>query len=299
MAIKETRPTKGRRSKREIESIKHAIYRIAEEENPATCRQIFYRLVSEALIRKSEQEYKGTVVRLLGVMREQNEIPFGWISDNTRWVRRPDSFSTIGAAIKSTIECYRRALWRDQPVRAEVWCEKDALAGVLWEVTGVWDVPLMVSRGYASKAFLHSTAQAIAAGAKPAFLYHFGDHDPSGEDIQRHTEETLRRYAPDAEIHFERVAVTPAQIEEWDLPTRPTKKSDSRSRGFEGGSVDVDAIPPRKLRELAEECITRHISPGEFKQAQLIERLERRSMEKYLSHWNISHPPTCRDREND
>jgi hypothetical protein len=33
--------------------------------------------------------------------------------------------------------------------------------------------------------------------------------------------------APDAEIHFERLAVTPQQIADWDLPTRPTKNKDS------------------------------------------------------------------------
>jgi hypothetical protein len=36
-----------------------------------------------------------------------------------------------------------------------------------------------------------------------------------------------RRQAPDAEIHFKRLAVTPEQIPAWDLPTRPTKASDT------------------------------------------------------------------------
>ena len=36
------------------------------------------------------------------------------------------------------------------PVYVEVWCEKDALAGVLMEETEVYDVPLMVAKGYSS-----------------------------------------------------------------------------------------------------------------------------------------------------
>jgi len=50
------------------------------------------------------------------------------------------------------------------------------------------------------------------------------------------------------QIHFERIAVTPQQIEKWKLPTRPTKTSDSRARNFvdEDGeqrpSVELDAI---------------------------------------------------------
>jgi hypothetical protein len=35
----------------------------------------------------------------------------------------------------------------------------------------------------------------------------------------------LRKFAPGAEIHFERVAVTKEQITALNLPTRPTKKS--------------------------------------------------------------------------
>jgi hypothetical protein len=35
-----------------------------------------------------------------------------------------------------------------------VWTEKDALAGVLVEVTVEYDVPLMVSRGFASVSYL-------------------------------------------------------------------------------------------------------------------------------------------------
>ena len=38
----------------------------------------------------------------------------------------------------------------------EIWLEKDALAGVLVDVTSRYDVPLMVTRGYPSMSFLHS-----------------------------------------------------------------------------------------------------------------------------------------------
>ena len=51
----------------------------------------------------------------------------------------------------------------------------------------------------------------------------------------------IRRVAPDAEIEFERIAVTPEQISQWDLPTRPIKQSDTRSRNFGDISVELDA----------------------------------------------------------
>jgi hypothetical protein len=170
-------------------------------------------------------------------MRKAGLIPFPWIADNTRWQRKPSSFTGIEACLSSVANNYRRDLWISMPVYVEVWLEKDALAGVLVEETTVYDVPLMVARGYSSLSFLHSAGEAIKAKGKPAYIYHFGDHDPSGVDAARNIEANLRRFAPDIEIHFERVAVTPAQIAEWNLPTRPTKMKDRGRRS--------SAAPPR------------------------------------------------------
>ena len=98
---------------------------------------------------------------------------------------------------------YRRSLWNDQDAYVEVWLEKDALAGVLYEVTDTWDVPLMVTVGYPSLSYLHEAAEQIAAKDKPAYLYYFGDHDPSGIDITCLVEDGIREFAPDAEIYFD------------------------------------------------------------------------------------------------
>jgi hypothetical protein len=99
----------------------------------------------------------------------------------------------------------------------------------------------------------------IQRQAKPTFLYYFGDYDPSGVDITRAVEEGIREFAPDEDITFKRIALTREQIGQMKLPSRPTKTSDSRSKNFEGKSVEVDAIPPSELRRIAEECITQHI----------------------------------------
>ncbi len=253
-----------RRSRADILRIQGAVCDALNADWPMTVRQLFYRLVGMGVIDKTEAEYKTTVVRLLGEMRRSGSVPFKMIADNTRWMRKPSTHSSLGGFLKRSAETYRRAVWDNQDAYVECWLEKDALAGVLVDVTAPWDVPLMVTRGYASLSYLHSAAEAIAAKGKPAFLYYFGDHDPSGLDITRAVEEGLREFAPKAEITFERVAVTPGQIESLGLMTRPTKTSDSRSKGFEGGSVEVDAIPPAQLRKLVEACITRHIDPDAY-----------------------------------
>jgi len=245
-----------------------------------TVRQVFYRLVTCGAIGKSESEYKTTVVRLLTEMRLAGDIPFGWIADNTRWMRKPRTFSSLANALARTAETYRRSLWAELDVYVEIWLEKDALAGVLYEVTSAWDVPLMVTRGYPSLTYLHDAAETIKSGRKPAFLYYFGDHDPSGTDIPRNVERRLRKFAPDVTVTFRRVAVTTEQIEKWQLPTRPTKASDSRSRSFEGESVEVDAIPPATLRALVEECIFPRLPTAEVERLERIEEEERATLRR-------------------
>jgi hypothetical protein len=270
-------PTRSgkRRTREDIEVVKNAMRSVLLEDNPMTVRQVFYRMVSTGVIRKTEGEYKQTVCRLLSDMRLSGEIPFGWIADNTRWQRKPQTYSSVESMLRRTAEAYRRSLWDNQDAYVEIWLEKDALSGVLYDVTGRWDVPLMVTRGYPSLSYLMGAAEAIEAMGKPTYLYYFGDYDPSGLDIPRNVESRLREFAPTADITFECIAVTPAQIIRWNLQTRPTKKTDSRSKGFEGESVEVDAIHPTDLRELAADCITEHIDPGALEAMYAAEREER------------------------
>jgi hypothetical protein len=97
-------------------------------------------------------------------------------------------------------------------VRVEIWLEKQGLVGVIYDITAEFDVPLYVSRGFSSLTYLAEAAEEIeACGNKPAYIYHLGDHDPSGRKAGEHIERELRRLAPNAWIHFERLAVTVEQ----------------------------------------------------------------------------------------
>ena len=273
--VYETSPIKRRRRTRaEVEALDQVIVSVTRDNRPATLRQLFYRLVSLGVIEKTENQYKA-IGRRLTELRWSGAIPFDWIADNTRWMRKPRSFTGLANALALTAQTYRRSLWADAPVYVEVWCEKDALAGVLYDVTEEYDVPLMVSRGYASLTYLHQAAQVISARNRPAFLYYFGDHDPSGLEIPQKIHSTLREMAPEAEIHFARVAVTPEQITSFNLPTRPTKRSDTRAKHFEGGSVEVDAIPPDDLRAIARDCIEQHVNHDRLRILEIAEESER------------------------
>ena len=174
-------------------------------------------------------------------------------------MRKPETFDNLQHTLRLTAQTYRRALWADQDVCVEVWLEKGALAGVIYLVTERWDVPLMVTRGYPSLSFLYEAAQDIRALNKLVHLYYLGDYDPSGVDIPRQVAADLPRLAPGAQIHFSRLAVMRDQVRRWHLPTRRTKQSDSRAKRFLGDSVEVDAIPAQRLRQLVEKAVTRHV----------------------------------------
>lgn len=262
-------PTRRRRTKSDIVEICDAIVAVIRSDPPMTVRQVFYQLVARGIIDKTEDQYQGSVIRLMTDMRLDGRLSYDWVVDESRRVRITETYDSIEYAIERTAEFYRRSALAQSPDYLEIWVEKDALAGSLWDVTSDYDVPLMVSRGMPSLTFLHGSAMAIRQAArrgKRSFIYQFGDHDPSGvlipQTIARRLNEMCERLNCPAPI-VKRVALTKAQIKRHRLPTRPTKREGNRhADGFAGDSVELDALPPRVLRELARNVIERHISPA-------------------------------------
>jgi hypothetical protein len=210
------------------------------------------------------------------------ELPFDWVVDESRRVRVTQTFDDLADAVAHTAKFYRRSALAQSSDYLEIWCEKDALAGALWDVTSDYDVPLMISRGMPSLTFLHGSAQEILRAderGKQTYIYQFGDHDPSGvlipQTIERRLHEMCERLDCAAPI-VERAALTEEQIEEFELPTRPTKQNgNTHARGFVGDSVELDALPPRELRAMVAAVIEQHISPAETAVLRAAEESER------------------------
>lgn len=269
-----------------MDAVREGLYAIVAEQHPATVRAVFYQAVSRGLVAKTEGEYKSTVGRLLVQMRREGIIPFSWIADNTRWMRKPRTYTSMEEMLKITAQTYRRALWANQEDYVEIWLEKEALAGTIVDVTEGFDVPLLVTRGYPSTSYLSVAAEVIAEVNKPTFVYYLGDRDPSGVDIPRVVERGLREFAPEVDITFKVLAVLPEQIEELALPTRPTKKTDSRSRSFHGESVEVDAIPAPILRAMVRDAIVSHIDADEWNRLVDVEEAERETLTCWAEGWS-------------
>jgi hypothetical protein len=166
-------------------------------------------------------------------------------------------------------------------MHVEVWAEKDAIRGVVSPVTARYDVPLMISRGYSSETFLYETAEDINDDGKPAVIYQLGDHDRDGVRAWNAIQRKLREFVDDdIDLTFERIAVTPEQIEEYELPTRPDK-TDS---GF-GPCVEVDAIPSSALRQLVTDAIETWIDRHELRLTKIAERSEREVLQRMANGW--------------
>ena len=282
-AISGTSPTK-RRTKAEMTDLRAAIYGVLEEILAgATDRGTFYQLVSRGVVPKEEAAYKGTVCRLLAyIMRRDSTIPFSWITDQTRWMRKPRTYHSLSDMLEQQQNFYRRALWDDQDAYVEIWLEKKTRSRVcFYEVTERFDVPLMVSRGYASLSFppafgggnnlgagespLSSTI--LATMMSPAWI--------SAASLKNLFANSLQMLISTSE----RVAVTLQQIEEMKLPVRPSKTKGKRGMNVGDWSVEVDAINPVKLRAIAESCINRHVDQDLLHRTKLIEEQERQSLE--------------------
>ena len=256
-----------------------------DELKPVTVRQVFYQATVRGLIEKTESGY-GKVQRALADMRRDGELPFEWISDHTRWIRQPQTYDSPTEALELVCENYRKSLWTDMDCYVQVWLEKNALAGIIEPVTDRYDVPLLVAVGYSSLTFTHLAAGRIISAGKPTFIYHLGDYDPSGVNAGENIELALRERAPDADISFERIAVTPTQIAEHGLANETHQDQRPRSWGFGDESVELDSMTPQQLRDLVGEAIGRHMDAETFDRLMEEERAERAEI-KEMIEWDM------------
>ena len=78
------------------------------------------------------------------------------------------------------------------------------------------------------------------------------------------------------------MAVKPEQIVSLGLPTRPTKKSDTRSGSFGDESVELDAIEPNELRQMVEDSLESAFPDGAREANQARQEKERKQIRRML-----------------
>lgn len=246
----------GRRTAREVAALDCALAHIAEQYEVLTVRQLYYRATVFGLVPKTEDGYN-LVQRRATVLRRGGLVPYQRFADSTRWMRKPTTWSSMEQMLRHTTDGFRLDLWKGAERRCEIWCEKDALAGVISPITSEYDVPLMVSRGFSSITFLHQAATEIRRYAMrgvntTVFLAY--DFDASGQLAAKKVAESLRHLSR-RDVQVELLAVTLEQIEDWDLPTRDPKPADFQKGWEHDFACELDAINPDQLQEIVLDAI--------------------------------------------
>lgn len=271
---------RARRTQAEIDRLRETILSIIAHHQELTIRHLFYLMVSRGVIEKTEVEYNNVVVRLALQLRRSGDIPFGKIVDGSRLYRVPRTYGSIADALNDTARLYRRDYWRHSDQLIEVWCEKDAISGFLYDVTAPLGIPLMVTRGFSSESIVQSIAEETRQDGRPLTILFVSDLDPSGDLMPSDVIKRIRFYAPTSEIHLQRVAVTRAQAVDMRLPTRPTKRDNNHhAAAFEGESVEVDAMPPDTLKALLQQAIENYVDADQLKILREAEASEREQLQ--------------------
>ena len=210
------------------------ILEVAEKYEPVTLRQLYYRLVSERVIEKSEAAYDALGKQCVN-MRESGRMSWDWITDNTReWESgqrggHGDIQGYVWGKLSGFSWGYTRSPTEHQPERARLYIEKDSLASTVSSTASSSYADLWSGRGFASVSYLHELAREIVTDGRPNFVYVVSDYDPSGIALADNVKAKILKFAAEIadrnagtrrkvpEIHVERIALTAEQIVEHDL----------------------------------------------------------------------------------
>ena len=89
-----------------MQGVRNAIIAVLKADHPMTVRQVFYQLVVRGVIEKTEEQYQGTVIRLLTEMRMAGSIRFDWIVDESRRRITNRTYNGIADAARDTARFY-------------------------------------------------------------------------------------------------------------------------------------------------------------------------------------------------
>jgi hypothetical protein len=283
-----------RRTASQIALLDQQIINVLHLDHPQSVRHVFYRMTDPRLpepVEKSDRGYRHVQDRCVK-LRRSGKIPYSWISDMSRQGYYVDTFSGPREFVERMVGLYRSDLWADADSRCEVWAESRSIASVLLKDCDELAVGLFPCGGFSSLSFVHEAAEQhnISGDTRPLQIFYVGDYDRAGVLIDRSLEQEMRRHLrDDIELIFERIAINVDQIEEFNLPTKPRKESDTRSRQVEF-TVEAEAMPAGILRNLLRENVELLLPAGALSVAKVAEQSERAHLRKMAEFLDGSSP---------
>lgn len=276
-----------------------------------TLRQLYYQLVQRNVIRNKQTEYKrlGEIInnaRLCGL------IDWDAIEDRTRALRGVNHFTDPAQITQTAASAFRLNKWNTQPIRCEVWVEKDALVGVLEKACQPLDVDYFSCRGYTSQSEVYGAAKRLMSyvlDEQKIVIIHLGDHDPSGIDMTRDIMDRITMFSEGSftgtrilpgDIEIQRIALNMDQVTQYHPPPNPAKSTDSRFEGYEAkfgkDSWELDALDVQVIDKLITETVLRFRDEDLWDEEVEKENHHRDMLQKCATRWRevekmLSKPP--------
>jgi hypothetical protein len=269
-----------RAGRSEMEERHQAVIEIVRENQPTGIRFTYYTATTRGLVPKTQSGYD-KIQRAVLRLRREGAIPWNWIVDTNRWMRKPETWGSLDEMLADAAVSYRRALWRDTGVAVEVWCESESVAGVLYPITAKWDVPLYPIKGQTSDSFAYGAAQNYRADDRRLVIFYVGDHDPHGYEIESNLRAKLIEHSGREDIEWSRLACDATDVERFGLSGSTPKKPSyvdamtGQHVPWTGPAVEVEALSPRWLRRQLGDWIGEFVDPEAVRLTQIAEDSER------------------------
>lgn len=264
-----------------------AAHEILDEIQPATVRAVCYKLFVAKLIESMAKSETNKISRLLRLARENNEIPWEWIVDETREAERVSAWDNPRDYARTVARSYRRDYWAQQSTRIEVWSEKGTVRGILAPILDEYGVTFRVMHGYSSATAIRQIADETAD--EPLLALYVGDWDPSG--LHMSEVDLPRRLAEyGAFVELERVALDEDDTNSG-LPhfAAEEKRGDPRYQWFVRHHgyrcFELDALDPSELRDRVERRIRVQIDFEVWDRCKAVEKAELQSLVEVMESW--------------
>ncbi|MFK0142713.1 hypothetical protein [Streptomyces murinus] len=225
-----------------------------------TLRQVYYRLVAEAVIPHTAPAYRRLSARLARARRREA----GELGAQGVLLARPVHGRVLPGAVVRQYQAGASSGNAAASGQADgTWTSRSGSirSGNPWLAES--GIPVLVVRGFGSQSYVQVVKERPARDPRPAVLLYVGDFDASGANIER---DWVARTACWASA--ERVLLTHDQVREHELPSAAGEAGDPRWPAFARRygldparpvQWEVEALDPAELRRLVAAAVALHI----------------------------------------
>ena len=258
-----------------------------------TPRQLHYQFVARDLYENTMRNYKklGDILRN---GRMAGLISWDLVQDRTRGLTGWGwGESSPAGAISTAAYSYKERRWANQPVKVEIWVEKDALSGVLVDPGVEWRLNYFATKGYPSISSLKAAADRFKAQERRderTVILNLSDHDPEGLHMPEQVGEALESFGV-SNVEIRRVGLTMEQIRQHQPPPSAAKRTSSRVQSYYDATGtdqawELAALKPAVIQDLIKEEVKGIVDYDLWDEAVEKERANRELMIKVSDRWD-------------